>query len=350
MVVRSAPFWLSFSLAATAAAAIAWGGMWMAATPVLVFLLVPVFDVVGGHARANPVPDAVGEPRLLADLPLFVWVLVQLGLIVAALVRVRSGELEPGELVALAAALGLCTGAGGINVAHELMHRAAPTARAAAEVLMTSVSYTHFCVEHVHGHHRHVATPDDPASARKGEGLFRFWLRSLAGGLVSAIRIESKRARTRGLRGLRDRRIRYALDLALAYAIAGLIAGAPGLAFMAGQSLVAILLLETINYIEHYGLHRRQLATGGYERVRPEHSWNASQRVTNWLLFNLQRHSDHHYIASRPYWALRHYDEVPQLPFGYATAVLTALVPPLWRRVMDPRVEAWERAREEADR
>ena len=123
--------------------------------------------------------------------------------------------------------------------------------------------------------------------------------------------------------------------------VAGWLGGLAAIFFFGLQGLVAVLLLETINYVEHYGLHRRRLPDGRYERVAPHHSWNASQRVTNWYLFNLQRHSDHHYKASRPWWALRHYDDVPQLPFGYATAFLVALVPPLWRRIMDPRVLAW---------
>jgi alkane 1-monooxygenase len=278
----------------------------------------------------------------MADLGLYLWVPLQLGLVGLLAWRSSTGDLSGWEFVAAALVVGLTTGAGGINVAHELMHRSDRFSKACSEILMTSVTYTHFCVEHIWGHHRRVATPEDPASSRRGEGLILFWPRTLWGGLRSAWGIETERVRSgRGGRGLADRRIRYPLDVLAYYGLAWFVFGELGVAAVAAQSLVAILLLETINYIEHYGLARQRLASGNYERVRPQHSWNASHRVSNWFLFNLQRHSDHHYKASRPYWKLRHYDDVPQLPFSYPTAFLVALLPPLWRSIMDPRVDAW---------
>lgn len=338
--VRALPFALSLTMPMVVGLGIAWGGAWVLAATGFVFVLIPVLDAVAGHDRRNPAPDA--PPLSGADALLWLWLPVQLSMIGAAVWTVGHGELGVLEGVGLALSLGLVAGAGGINVAHELMHRASPWARAAAEVLMTSVSYPHFCIEHVHGHHRHVATPLDPASATLGVPIQRFWRQSLVGSLRSAWRIEAKRRRERGLSAWADRRVRMIAGVVVAHAVALAVGGLGGVLFFAGQSLVAVLLLETINYIEHYGLRRAELGDGRYERVRPEHSWNASQRLTNWFLFNLQRHSDHHYLASRPYWALRHYEDVPQLPFGYATAVLVALVPPLWRRIMDPRVAAWQ--------
>ena len=135
--------------------------------------------------------------------------------------------------------------------------------------------------------------------------------------------------------------IRYVATQVVVYAVLGFVLGPWAIAYWLGQSVTAMVVLEIINYVEHYGLQRRELSPGRYERVKPWHSWNASHRVTNWLLFNLQRHSDHHYLASRPYYNLRHYDDVPQLPAGYATMIVVSLVPPLWRHVMDPRVAAW---------
>jgi alkane 1-monooxygenase len=129
--------------------------------------------------------------------------------------------------------------------------------------------------------------------------------------------------------------------IAVAFMLAAFVGGWLGVVAFALQSAIAVLLLEMINYIEHYGLQRREAEPGRYERVQPQHSWNASHRVTNWYLFNLQRHSDHHFAESRRYWELRHHEDVPQLPFSYPTALLTSLVPPLWRRIMDPRVDAW---------
>ena len=243
----------------------------------------------------------------------------------------------------LALSTGLMTGIG-INVAHELMHRRGRPERAGAEILMVMTTYTHFCVEHVLGHHKHVSTPVDPASSRLGESIYVYLPRTLLGGLRSAWRLEGQRVRRVGIPSwsLRNRRLRYALTLLAVYVFIGATVGAVGVVFMALQSAVAMLLLETINFIEHYGLARREIRPGVYERTMPAHSWNASERMTNWFLFHLQRHADHHHLASRPFFALRHIDDSPQMPTGYAGMILLALVPPLWRRVMDPRVLAWQ--------
>ena len=322
-----------------AAMAIAWGGWWVLSVPVLIFGLIPVLDAACGHERGNPIEGTPPRAGLRPDLSLWAWVPTQVVMIGAAVARAPA--MTPGERWGTAVAVGLVAGAGGINVAHELMHRRSALARGAAELLMSSVGYPHFCVEHVHGHHRHVATPLDPASAERGLSLYRFWGRTLVGSLRSAWRIEARRRRERGGTPWSDRRIRMAVVMLWAWGLAHWLGGTAGLVLFVTQGVVAVLLLETINYVEHYGLRRARLPDGRYERVQPRHSWNASQRLTNWFLFNLQRHSDHHYLASRPYWALRHYPEVPQLPFGYATAVLVALLPPLWRRIMDPRVDHW---------
>lgn len=208
---------------------------------------------------------------------------------------------------------------------------------------MTSVSYTHFCVEHVLGHHRNVATPDDAASARYEEPFWTFWARCVPASLFSAWRLERTRAAKKGFSkwSLHDRRNRYPLVLMLVYTGVWAWLGWRGVLDLAIVGFVAFTILEAINYVEHYGLSRERLDSGRYERVRPQHSWNSPHRVSNALLFNLARHSDHHYMASRPYDRLRHHENVPQLPAGYATMLLASLVPPLWFRIMNPRVEAW---------
>ena len=239
--------------------------------------------------------------------------------------------------------MGIVAGGGGINVAHELMHRSAPLPRAAAEILMTLVTYPHFCVEHILGHHRNVATPEDPASARRGEMVYLFFLRTVFGGLRSAWHLEGQRVVKKKLRpfGWSDRRMRHPMLVVAVYAAVGLAFGWTGIAVFFGQSVVAVALLEVINYVEHYGLSRQQNPDGRYERVMPKHSWNSAHRLTGWYLFNLPRHADHHYEARRPYNELRHLEDSPQLPLGYATMVIIALVPPLWFWMMNPRVDQW---------
>lgn len=340
------PFYIAYLVPASALLGLALEGAWSWATVVLVFVITPVLDTVVGLDTSNPHREPEGAPPRrdpVFDLALWLWVPTHLLVVGWALWTVAHRPLAPAEIAGLVLSVGISSGAGAINVAHELMHRRGRPERALAELLMTSTAYPHFCVEHVHGHHRWVATPVDPASARLGESVLDFLPRTLAGSLASAWRIERDRvrARGRGPLGLGDRRLRHPLILGLLLAAIWAVAGAAALAFFLAQSLVAVLLLEVINYVEHYGLERRLLPSGRYERVTPRHSWNASHRLTNRYLFNLQRHADHHDVASRPYWLLRHLPDSPQLPAGYATMCLLALVPPLWRRVMDSRVAAW---------
>ncbi|MCR9165432.1 MAG: alkane 1-monooxygenase [Nannocystaceae bacterium] len=343
-MVRSLPYWIVYVVPAVAVLGLWHGGVGTLAALVFVFGVIPVLERVMGMRTDN---DGTGGPtRSIAhDMPLYVWVPTQLGVQLYGLWLITSGHLAGWESVVGTVSIGVMAAAGGINIAHELMHRKDPKERALAEVLMGSVTYSHFCVEHVYGHHRHVATRLDPASSRYGESVYAFLPRTILGGVFSAWGIEQLRARKQGipLSSLRHRMTRYGLTQVLVYATLAITLGPIAVAYWAGQSFVAIAMLEVINYVEHYGLSRCEISPGRYERVQPHHSWNASHRLTNWLLFNLQRHSDHHYLASRPYHMLRHYDDVPQLPAGYATMILTALVPPLWRRVMHPRVNAWRR-------
>jgi alkane 1-monooxygenase len=334
--VNHLSFYVGYLLPASLALAWALGPWAWWVPPAFAFVLIPVFDHLLGHDEGHP--DERGPQRHpLADLPLFGWVPVQLGLI--ALITASAAELSTGQLLGWAAATAIISGGGGITVAHELVHRKNKAHRAAAEVLMTSVSYPWFNVEHVLGHHKNVATPLDPATSRLGESVYAFWLRSVTGSLVSAWRLETQRVQGRGLRGLHDRRLRYPVVLATAYGLAFALGGVWGAAWFALQGVLGFTLLEVINYVEHYGLLREQRPSGRYERVRPHHSWNSTHALTNRLLFHLPRHADHHAWASRPYDQLRPWPDAPSLPFGYPTMVLIALLPPLWRAVMDPRVE-----------
>lgn len=322
------------------------GGWWTLLPVAFVFGFLPVLDDRVGRDDSNPTGPSRGS-RYLWDLPLWLWLPAQVALVTFVIRRVTLGESSAFEGVGLALSLGVVNGSLGIVIAHELMHRTGRIPRALAEILMASVSYAHFCVEHVHGHHRNVATPRDPATSRRGETLFAFLPRSILGGLASAWRLEADRvSRTNGNAwSLRDARLRMPVVTALLYLIVGAAFGPAGVALFAAQGVVAVVLLEITNYLEHYGLERLEIAPGRYETVAPRHSWNSSHRVSNAYLFNLARHSDHHALASRPYEMLRHRDETeaPQLPAGYPAMLLAALVPPLWFRVMDPRVEAWRR-------
>lgn len=345
-MLRALPFGLVFLLPASVALGAALGGAWTFFTAAFVFVLTPLVDAVL-PTRTENVPDERAGPAWAYDAWLVLWVPSQLALIGYGLFEVTGGARTPLEQVGLTLGIGISTGGAGITIAHELMHRKEAWARALAEALMSSVTYAHFCVEHVLGHHKNVATPEDPASSRKGESVYAFLPRTLLGGLVSAWRLETKRCRSLGITpgSLRDRRMRYAVVQIAIYAGVFAAFGPKGALFFAAQSLVAVLLLEVINYVEHYGLARKKTASGRYERVKPTHSWNSPHRLTAYYLFNLPRHADHHYLASRPYRMLRHFEDSPQLPAGYAGMVVVALAPPLWRRLMDPRVDAYNAGR-----
>ena len=321
------------------------GGPWSFTAVLVVFGLLPVLDLLVGPDQRNPGSDAEAsalENSLFHRGILYVWVPVQMTLLLILFSQLGEyGDLL--TLVGLTLSLGVVTGGVGITVAHELGHRRSPWEQGLAKLLLVSVAYLQFHIEHNRGHHSRVATPEDPATARLGESFYRFLPRTVVGSTYSAWRLERERVERAGLSIWHPRnQMLWGLLGPLAFAvIAWLLAGPIGVAVFFGQAGVAISLLELVNYIEHYGLERRPRENGGYEKVTIHHSWNASERLSNWFLFNLQRHSHHHAHALTRYPALKHFEESPQLPTGYSGMILLALIPPLWQRIMDPRVREY---------
>jgi len=319
------------------------GGLYTLVVPLLLtFVAVPIFDALMGIDTCNPADSAPSEvASAVFRLATWLAVPVQAAILLWGAWFTTRHSASSVELVGVVLAVGISGGVIGITVAHELVHRSSRVDRAFGGALLVMVSYLHWAIEHVAGHHRHVATPDDPATARLGEALPHFIVRSIGHGLASAWKIEAARNRRRRIRSVARNRVLWCLLSSCGLAAALGFAFSPrAVWFFLAQSAIAVGFLETVNYIEHYGLERRRLATGGYERVTPLHSWNAAHRLTNALLFNLQRHSDHHVWPARRYFELRHHSESPQLPAGYAGMALLAMIPPLWRRVMHPRVAA----------
>jgi alkane 1-monooxygenase len=230
----------------------------------------------------------------------------------------------------------------GINTAHELGHKRERVERRLSKVALAQSGYGHFYVEHNRGHHANVSTPEDPASARFGESFWVFLPRTVVGSLRSAWTLAAGAQRRKDQRvwSLRNDVLNaWALSLVL-FGVAIALYGPVVLPYVAVQAVFGFSLLEVVNYIEHYGLLRQRVANGRYERCRPEHSWNSNNIVSNLVLYHLERHSDHHANPTRRYQSLRHFDEAPQLPSGYALMIGLAYFPPLWRRVMDHRVLA----------
>jgi alkane 1-monooxygenase len=318
------------------------GGAWHWLTPLIVFGIIPVLDHLIGVDTRNPFPDKPTEAPGLNVCQAITWLCapVQIGLVVWGAEVISGGTTGWIESIGLTVSVGISSGILGINASHELQHRVNHPAEIwLSRLMLLTVGYMHWAIEHVIGHHRHVATPRDPATARLGESFYRFLPRTIVGGFQSAWMIEEQglaRAKKAPL-SHHNRILRYGLAQILFVALLVKIFGWAALPYWLLQSAVAVVLLEVINYVEHYGL-RRQRRGQGYAPVEVRHSWNASYWLTNHFLFNLQRHADHHYRPGRRYPYLRHFKESPQLPTGYAGMILLAVVPPVWRRVMDKRV------------
>lgn len=313
------------------------------ATVILVFVLIPIIESAVGSNTRNL--SASSKSRK-SNLRFFDWLLylnlpVVYGTLFFFIKKLDQNNLNNLEYTGLILSVGIVLGACGINVAHELGHRKNATERFLAKMLLLPSWYMHFIIEHNQGHHKNIATDLDPASARKGEPLYAFWLRSVAGSYLHAWKLEKNRLAKANLPfwNIKNEMLVFSIAqisfLLLVFLLCQHWYTFQGVV-LAG--IVSFLLLETINYIEHYGLRRKKLPSGLYERVQPQHSWNADFEIGRILLYELTRHSDHHFIATKKYQTLDHHDQAPELPFGYPTAMLTALVPPLWFYIMDKRI------------
>jgi alkane 1-monooxygenase len=299
----------------------AWlGGPWTFASAAAIPLVLTVLDaLLGKDASAAPGP---AHPAL-AWLPRL-YIVAQLATTVWVALRIAGGGSSPLEAVGLTVSNGVATGVFGLVAAHEMIHDRGRWDRALGLMLLGSVLYMHFSISHVRGHHRFAGSSADPTTARIGESLYAFLARSIVGQFRNAGRSTSKRM------------ILYlAVEICVLLAVASVSLAALG--FLVTNAVLAILLLETFNYVAHYGLSRRVAPDGSVEPLGPQHSWNSANRMNNAALFNMGRHSDHHLHRTRSYDRLQPIEGSPELPSGYAAALLTAFVPPLWRRAMDGR-------------
>lgn len=344
----ASPFWVSLLLIPLIWFTAFAGGWWVLLIPISTWWVFAVLDRITGLNVENADPetpdDALQRYILLTKLWTPLQFLTLFGLIWYAS---HGSQLSTPEKIGLFFGMGVISGTVGINYSHELMHQKSSWERWLGDILLAMVLYSHFRSEHLLVHHRHVGTPRDPVTARYNEGFHRFYPRVLRQSLVSAFNAERGKL-ARKDRPWTDRSNpfwRYWALQAGMLALAALIGGWSGLALFLLQAGVAIWQLELVNYVEHYGLTRKYLGDGRYEHVLPRHSWNASQKASNWLLINLQRHSDHHYKPNRRFPLLQHHtpETAPQLPYGYPVMTVAAMIPPLWRRVMNPRVREWRR-------
>jgi alkane 1-monooxygenase len=317
-------------------------GVWSWATVILAFVILPIFDALFPASQENHSPE-IEESRskvVLFDVLLYTCLPICFYITYFFFQTIATATLTNFEKVGLVMSVGVVLGSMGINVAHELGHRASKFDQAVSKLLLLPVLYQHFFIEHNRGHHKNVSTDADPASARKGENIYSFWVRSVFGQVRDAWKLEKERLTKEGksIQSLDNEMIRFVLYQFLYLAFVAYLWGAAMLPYALGIAVVGFLLLETVNYIEHYGLRRNILPSGRPEPVLPSHSWNSNHEMGRVFLFELTRHSDHHFKSNRKYQVLRHMDDSPQLPTGYPGCMLMALVPPLWFSVMRNRV------------
>src|SRR4051794_25695174 len=322
-------------------------GFWFWIGPIVILLVVPAIDLVAGLDRSNPPDDvieALEQDRYYRWITYLFLPIQYAGFVGAMWLIARGADLALVDEVGLAVSIG-CIGGIGINTAHELGHKREANERWLSKIALAQSFYGHFYIEHNRGHHVRVATPEDPASSRVGESFYAFWPRTVLGSLRSAWRIEKRRYARR-----QQHPFRIGNDVLNAWVMSAVLWGAlvawlgpEVLPYLVVQAGGGFSLLEVVNFMEHYGMLRQKVGVGErqrYERVDPSHSWNSNNIATNVLLYHLQRHSDHHANPTRRYQSLRDFEESPVLPTGYAGMIVLAIVPAVWRRVMDPRVLA----------
>ena len=329
-------------------------GIWFWIGPIVILGVVPAIDLVAGLDRSNPPDDVIEQ---LENDKYYRWITylflpIQYAGFIGAMYLISGGnlggwfdtDLSTLDKVAIAISIG-CVGGIGINTAHELGHKREANERWLSKIALAQSFYGHFYIEHNRGHHVRVATPEDPASSRFGENFYEFWPRTVSGSLKSAWNLEKKRYARKHTHPFHLGNDVLNAWLMSAVLWGGLVAvfGWGVAPYLVIQAIMGFSLLEVVNYMEHYGMLRQKVGVGTrqrYERVDPSHSWNSNNIATNVLLYHLQRHSDHHANPTRRYQTLRDFEESPVLPTGYAGMIVLALFPPLWRRVMDPRVVA----------
>jgi len=317
-------------------------GLWTYSAIFFAYGFIPLVELIFKADRRNASEAQIQEFKASRFFDGMIYLVLPCYLIILAffLQRISGANLSMFEYCGIVGSMGLMCGIMAINVGHELGHRHQYRERVLGELLLVFALQAHFLPYHNHGHHRNVATPVDPATARKNEPVFFFWFRSQIGSYISAWKIEWTRLLQRKKRPFSwaNRMIRYTLmEAVIILSIYWLLGGAVLTGYLL-VCLLGMLLLETVNYIEHYGLLRKQNETGKYERVTPLHSWNSDHLLGRVLLFELSRHSDHHANPSKPYQLLNSYQESPQMPTGYPGMMLLSFIPPLWFYVMNKKL------------
>ncbi|QLE01125.1 alkane 1-monooxygenase [Galbibacter sp. BG1] len=332
----------AFSIPITAVIGLYFGGILTFLTPLFAFGFIPVVEIILREDSSNYSADEK-ESRVKSsffDWLLYLNVPIVFGILLYALSIVATGDYTGLEFVGMILSTGIVLGSNGINVAHELGHRHGKVQRFLAKMLLLPSHYMHFYIEHNFGHHLNAATHEDPATAKYNQTIYAFWFNSIIEQYKSAWSIQRNLLKREGKSffALENDMFWYLCAQIFYLVFVSIFFGWIGFAFVVLSGVVGFLLLETINYIEHYGLLRHKRESGRYERVKEVHSWNSNHVLGRMMLYELTRHSDHHYRSSKKYQVLEYHDISPQMPYGYPTSMVIALIPPLWFKIMNPRI------------
>ena len=317
-------------------------GMFTYSAPIYAFIIIPLLELSLKDFNTH-YSDAQKEKRsnnILFDLLLYFNIPFVFGILGYGFYILNNKVLLNYETIGIILSLGILLATNAINVAHELGHRTSQSERILSKLLLLPCLYMHFYLEHNFGHHKNVATPEDPATSKLNQSVYHFWITSVFNQYLNAWRIQIRllKKENKGFLSFKNDMMWYTLFQTAYLVIWATTFGTMGLFFAIIVGILSFVFLETINYIEHYGLVRKKLPSGRYERVQTHHSWNSNHIIGRIVLYELTRHSDHHFKASKKYQILENKKESPQLPFGYPTSILLSLVPPLWFWIMNSRI------------
>lgn len=332
----------AMTLPISAVISIYFKGGWSYFTPFYAFVLIPILEILLPHDTSN-FKDEQREKKKKSKI--FDWMLylnapIIFSLIMYTLFDITNQSYTSFELIGLILSIGIVLGTNGINVAHELGHRQTTNERHLGKLMLLPSFYMHFYIEHNFGHHANAATKEDPATAQYNQSVYSFWFTSVVRQYFGAWKLQLKllKSTNKSFFTLKNDMLWYTLFQTAYASLIFVFFGKTGLLFAVSSGIVGFLMLETVNYIEHYGLLRSKLPSGRYERVREVHSWNSNHVMGRIVLYELTRHSDHHYKSSKKYQILDYHDISPQMPYGYPTSMVMSFLPPLWFKIMNPRI------------
>ena len=340
-MIKDLKYLMSYSIALFAFIGISLGGFYNYLAVVFTFVFIPVLEIIVRKSDEKYTDEEKKNRNLdpFFDLLLYLNIPIVFGIFFFSLEKLAIAS-SVYDIIGIILSASIVMATNGINVGHELGHRKSLIARTCSKLLYLPCQYMHFYIEHNFGHHINVATPEDPATARYKQTVYSFWITSVIRTYVSAWEIQLKllKVSKRSFFSIKNDMVFYTLFqlsfLLFIYYNFGLYLTLLSIV----MSIVSFLFLETINYVEHYGLLRKKEPSGRYERVKPHHSWNSNHTIGRIVLYELTRHSDHHFKSSKKYQVLESLDECPHLPHGYPTSILLSLIPPLWFSIMNPLV------------